>query len=345
MPGQGGGMTGTVLLTGASGFIAKHIALAALNRGLAVRGTLRNPGRAEEVRRALRPHLADPAALDRLAFVPADLDQDAGWDAAMQGVGAVVHCASPFPIVQPDDPQALIGPAVDGTRRVLGAAARAGVGRVVLTSSVAAILDPRRSRVQDETDWCDPDAPGVSPYEASKTLAERAAWDMAQTQRLALTTINPGFVLGPPLDRHFGSSLGLVLRILRGRDPMLPPMGLPMVDVRDVADMHLRALERPGTAGRRYIAAAGSMWLADWGRVLKAEWPTRRIPTRTAPPWVVRLLALAQPDLCVTLPKLGRLDQVSATRAAQEMGMAFIAADQALLAAARWMVDRRLVWA
>lgn len=338
-------MTDTILLTGVTGFIAKHIALAALRRGLGVRGTLRNPGRAEEVRKALRPHLAEDDALDRLAFVPADLEQDAGWDAAMQGVGAVIHCASPFPIAQPDDPQELIRPAVDGTRRVLGAAARAGVRRVVLTSSVAAILSPGTIRVQDEGDWCDPDAPGVSPYEASKTLAERAAWEVAGAQGLALTTINPGFVLGPPLDRHFGSSLGLVLRILRGRDPMLPPMGLPMVDVRDVAEMHLRALERPETAGRRYVAAAGSMWLADWGRVLKAEWPTRRIPTRAAPPWAVRLLALAQPDLRVTLPKLGRLEQVSATRAAQEMGMAFIPADQALLASARWLVDRRLVWA
>lgn len=338
-------MTETILLTGASGFIAKHIALAALNRGFGLRGTLRNPGRAEEVRRALRPHLADPAALDRLSFVTGDLEQDTGWDAAMQGVAAVIHSASPFPIEQPDDPQALIRPAVDGTRRVLGAAARAGVRRVVLTSSVAAILDPRRTRIQTEDDWCDPDAPGVSAYEASKTLAERAAWEVAGEQGLALTTINPGFVLGPPLDRHFGSSLGLVLRILRGCDPMLPPMGLPMVDVRDVAEMHLRALERPETAGRRYIAAAGSMWLADWGRALKAEWPTRRIPTRAAPPWVVRLLALAQPDLRVTLPKLGRLEQVSATRAAQEMGMGFIPADQALLAAARWLVERRLVWA
>lgn len=336
-------MTDPILLTGVTGFIAKHIALAALNRGHAVRGTLRNPARAEEVRKALRPHLADPAMLDRLAFVPADLERDDGWDAAMTGVGALIHCASPFPIAQPVDPMVLIRPAVEGTRRVLGAAARAGVGRVVLTSSVAAVLDTRRTDVQDEDDWCDPVAPGVSPYEASKTLAELAAWDVAGAQGLALTTINPGFVLGPPLDRHFGSSLGLVQRILRGRDPMLPPMGLPMVDVRDVAEMHLRALERPRTAGRRYIAAAGSMWLAEWGQALKAEWPGRRIPTRAAPAWAVRLMARFQPDMRVTLPKLGRLEQVSAARAERELDMAFIPAPCALVAAARWLVDAGMV--
>lgn len=336
-------MSGLVLLTGASGFIGKHIALSALNRGWAVRGTLRSPARGEEVRAALRPHLTDAAALDRLGFVTADLEQDTGWADAMAGVVAVIHCASPFPITQPRDAETLIRPAVQGTRRVLAAAAAAGVRRVVLTSSVAAVLDPRRHRVQDETDWCDPAAPGVSPYEASKTLAERAAWDIAAAQGLELTTINPGFVLGPPLDRHFGSSLGLVQRILQGRDPMLPPLGLPMVDVRDVAELHLRALDRPETAGRRYIAAAGSMWLADWGRVLKAEWPGRRIPTRTAPAWMVRLLARFDPGLRVALPKLGVLEQVTAARAERDMDLRFVPADAALRAAARWLVDEGLV--
>ena len=327
-----------VVLTGVSGFIAKHIALAALNRGLVVRGTLRSPGRADEVRAALRPHLADPAALDRLSFATADLEQDAGWGDAMAGAAALIHCASPFPIVQPKNPDTLIRPALQGTRRVLTAAADAGVRRVVLTSSTVAVLDDARDRTHTEDDWCDPDGPTATPYARSKTLAERAAWDIAAARGLALTTINPGMVLGPPLDRHFGSSLGLVQRILTGRDPLMPPFGLPVVDVRDVAEMHLRALERPQTAGRRYLAAAGSMRLAEIGQVIRAAWPGRRVPTREAPALLMRLVALFDPQVRSILPKLGRLETVSNARAVAELGIGFIPAPQAVVAAAGWLI-------
>ncbi|WP_225028790.1 NAD-dependent epimerase/dehydratase family protein [Xinfangfangia pollutisoli] len=338
-------MTETIVLTGISGFIAKHIALSALNRGHHLRGTLRDMTRADEVRDALRPGLADPSALDRLSFYPADLEQDAGWDAAFDGATALIHCASPFPLAQPEDEMDLIHPAVDGTARVMRAAAAAGVRRVVLTSSTVAVLDDAKDGIQDEEDWCDPSSPATTPYARSKTLAERAAWALASDLGLALTVVNPGLVAGPPLDRHYGSSLRLIERILKGRDRMLPDMGFPVVDVRDVAEMHLRALERPATEGRRYIASAGSMTLVEIGRLFKDAWPTQRIPTKVAPHALVRLLATFNPDLRAILPKLGRLDRVSSRRAQAEMDMAFIPAAASMKASATWLIKVGWIWA
>lgn len=333
-----------VLLTGVSGFIAKHVALKLLNAGYAVRGTLRRMDRADEVRAALAPYLTEHAGA--LTFTQADLESDAGWAEALAGVTALVHTASPFPLSQPKDPALVIRPAVEGTERVLKAAAAAGVSRVVLTSSTVAVLNETKpDTLQDEADWCDVHLPTTTAYGKSKTLAERAAWEIAKARGLKLTTINPGLVLGPPLDAHYGSSLGLVERILKGKDPMMPPLGFPMVDVRDVAEMHLRALQRPETIGRRYIAASGSMAMVDMGRTLKAAYPTRRIPTREAPKALVRLLALFDPSIRTILPKLGHLERVSNARAVKEMQMEFIAPKAGLLAAADWLVKHGRIWA
>lgn len=338
-------MVETILLTGISGFIAKHVALRLLEAGYAVRGTLRSPDRAAEVRAAVAPHLTGAGALDRLSFVTADLTADAGWTAAMDGVAAVVHTASPFPIVQPPPEEAdrLIRPAVDGTRRVLEAAAAAGVRRAVVTSSTVAVLSSARDRVQTEDDWADDEGADASPYQRSKTLAERTAWDIAAARGLALTTVNPGFVIGPPLDAQFGSSLGLVRRILAGKDPMMPALGFPFVDVRDVAEMHLRALQRPETAGRRYLATSQSIWLAEAGRLLKEAYPDRRVPTRTAPTIVVRLLSLFDREMRAAVPLLGKMPRASGARAEAEMGMRFIPVDQSLRDTAAWMLKNGVV--
>jgi dihydroflavonol-4-reductase len=337
-------MSETVLLTGVSGFIAKHVALKLLNAGYNVRGTVRRLDRAAEVHDALQPYLTENAG--QLSLVQADLEADAGWAEAMAGIAALVHTASPFPIAQPKDPAEVIRPAVEGTERVLKAAAAAGISRVVLTSSSVAVLNEQKpDALQDEADWCDTSLPTTTPYAKSKTLAERAAWEIARARGLKLTTINPGLVLGPPLDEHYGSSLGLVERFMKGKDPMLPPMGLPIVDVRDIAEMHLRALQRPETEGRRYIGASGTMAFVDMGRTLKAAYPTRRIPTREAPKALVRFLSLFDPAIRSILPKLGHLERVSNARAVSEMGMEFIAPKAALLASADWLVKHGKVWA
>lgn len=336
-------MSQTILLTGISGFIAKHVALKLLAAGHTVRGTVRRLDRAEGVRHALAAHLP-PEALARLSFVQADLELDAGWPEAMAGVGVLVHTASPFPLAQPKDEMALIRPAREGTLRVLRAAHAAGVGRVVLTSSSAAILSDDRSRVSDEGDWCNTDLPVTTAYAKSKTLAERAAWEFCQAQGMALTTINPGLVLGVPLDAGYGSSVGVVRRILKGRDPMMPLLGFPIVDVVDVAEMHLRAVERADTAGKRFIAANGSLSMVQMARLLKETYPTRRIPTVQAPAVLLRLMALVDPAVRSILPKLGRVEEVSNHRAVTEMGMTFTAPDAALRATADWLVKNGQVW-
>jgi dihydroflavonol-4-reductase len=279
----------------------------------------------------------------RLDCVTLDLDADAGWTPAMQGVDTLIHTASPFPIAQPKNPDDLIRPAVQGTLRALRAARGAGVPRVVLTSSTAAILHAGGREVKDETDWANPDAPGMTAYARSKTLAERAAWDFVRDEAkgLALTVINPGFIIGPPLDGRYGSSVGVIARILAGRDPMCPAIGFPLVDVRDVARMHLFAAEHLATAGKRYIAASGSLWMADMGRVLKAAHPDRRIPTRNAPNWLMRAMGLFDPAIRSILPALGRLEQVSNARARAEMGMAFLPPEDALRATALRLDDLR----
>jgi dihydroflavonol-4-reductase len=337
-------MAETVLLTGVSGFIAKHIALKFLNAGYNVRGTVRRLDRGEEVRAAVTPHLGESAGT--LSFVQADLESDAGWAEAMAGVSAVIHTASPFPIAQPKDPAVLIRPAVEGTERVLKAAAAAGVERIVLTSSTVAVLNESKPDAQqDESDWCDVTLPTTTAYAKSKTLAEKAAWDLAKAKGLKLTTINPGLVLGPPLDEHYGSSLGLVERLLKGKDPMLPGFGFPTVDVRDVAEMHLRALQRPETVGKRYLSAAGTLAMVEMGRILKATYPTRRIATREAPAFLIRFLSLFDPQIKAILPKIGHLEHVSNARAVKEMGMEFAAPKAALLASADWLVTHGKAWA
>ncbi len=341
-------MTQTILLTGASGFIAKHIALKLLNAGYAVRGTVRKPDRADEVRDAVRPHLTDAGAMDRLSFVALDLDRDDGWTTALAGVDALMHTASPFPLVQPRNKDDVIRPAVDGTLRALTAAKAAGVKRVVLTSSSVAVMGrdlPPGKAAFDETDWTDLSFPSNTPYDKSKTMAERAAWDFvaAQAPDMQMTTINPALVLGPPLDRHFGTSVSIVERMLRAKDPLQPNFGLPSVDVRDVAEMHLRALTHAGTVGERFIAAERFLWFTDIAATLKQAYPNRRIVTRQAPDFLLRLLGLFDKSIATILPQLGRRIEISSAKAQRIMGVTFIPAPDAVKASAAFLIDNKLV--
>lgn len=338
-------MQQTVLVTGATGFIAKHIALKLLNAGHFVRGSLRSLDRATEVIEALHLHMAGRRDLtERIDFAVLDLARDAGWGKAMDGVDVLMHTASPFPMTQPKDDNDLIRPAVDGTLRALRAAQAAGIKRVILTSSSAAVigtdLSDGRDRY-DEGDWTDPDRPGTTAYTKSKTLAERAAWEFVahQAPDMQLTTINPVFVLGPPLDSHYGTSLQVIERCLRGQDPMLPQFAFPVVDVRDVAEAHLRALERPETAGHRIIVADKTLWFHEMAEVLKTDHPDRKITTRKAPNALVRVLGLFDPAIRSVLPTLGRFDIVSNARARDMLGLDFISAEDAVRAAGAWLVE------
>jgi dihydroflavonol-4-reductase len=339
---------GTAVVTGASGFIAKHVIAALLQAGWTVRGTLRDAAGAAGVRAAMPPSVADSLVPDRLTFAQADLSRDDGWDAAVAGADVLIHMASPFPLVQPKNPDALIRPAVDGTVRALGAAARGGIRRVVMTSSSAAVTGRARrtdGAAFDEADWTDPTGPLATPYAASKTLAERAAWEFAARNDLELTVINPSLVLGPALDRQIGTSLKVVQRLLQHRDPMVPDMSFSIVDVREVALMHLRAAERPETAGRRLIGAAGEMSFRDMALALAAAHPGRRFATRVAPKPLLRLLALFDPSIRTILPSVGRREPLSAEAARTALGIDFRPARVALLDAAAFLLanglDRR----
>jgi len=338
-----------VLVTGASGFIAKHIVSQLLNAGYRVRGSVRSARRGQEVVNAVRPTLKDPNNLDqRLEFVELDLLRDEGWDQAMADMDVLMHTASPFPIEQPSNEEELIRPAVDGTLRALRAAHRAGIKRVVITSSTVTIMIKELERGRealDETDSTDLSDPRAIPYVKSKTLAEIAAWEFLEKHApdMELTTINPAFVLGPPLDAKIGTSLKVVQRLLRAKDPMLPNFGFPTVDVRDIAAMHIRALERPDAIGKRFIGGDQFFWFVDMAKTLQKEYPDRKIVTRKAPNFVVRFLALFDGEIRTIVPTLGREDRISSNRARTMLDMQFIDTRDSLKASADYLVSNELV--
>ncbi|WP_372603196.1 NAD-dependent epimerase/dehydratase family protein [Actibacterium sp.] len=330
----------TVLLTGISGFVAKRIAFDLLEDGYTVKGSLRSLARADEVRRAITPKLTDPAAIDRLSFTKLDLTSDDGWDAAMAGVDAVIHTASPFPLGTPKDESVVIKPAVDGTLRALTAAQKAGVTRVVLTASMESVMHGATSDPISETDFSNPDAATCSAYTRSKIFAERAAWDfVAQRPEMQLTVINPGMVCGTPMDGHYGTSINVVKRLFSGKDPMLPDMSLPYVDIENVSQMHVRALSRPETIGKRYVAAASFETMADLGASLAAEFPERGVATKVAPNWLIRLLGLFDRQIKQTTKWLGWHPTLTNGAAQADLGISFTPAHEAVLRSARFLAS------
>jgi dihydroflavonol-4-reductase len=319
-----------VLVTGISGFIAKHCALELLSHGYRVRGTVRSLERGKAVRETLSHHV-DVSKLD---FVEADLTSDRNWDTAMRDVKGVQHLASPFPIAEPKDPQELIRPAVEGTLRVLKAAAAAGVPRVVQTSSTAAVYggqDPNRPAPFTADDWTDVESPRVDSYSRSKTLAERAARDFVATvPQMHFSTINPGFVLGPVLDRDYGTSAGVIASFLRGKYPGAPKISFPVVDVRDVAKAHRLAFESDLPSGGRYLCVSETAWFIDMMRPIKARLGTRakKVPGFELPSFAVRFIGLFDAGARRVAPELGRFPRFDASRTREALGMSFIPVTQ-----------------
>ena len=339
----------TVLLTGASGYIGKHITLQLLNQGYSVRASVRSSKKSSEVTNAVRPHLLDASNLDtRLTFVELDLEKDAGWDAALRGVDVLMHTASPFPIASPKDENDLIRPAVEGTIRALKAAKTAGVQRVILTSSNAAVYGcdlPASKSDYDESMWTDVNHPiGRVAYTKSKTLAERAAWDFVKSQapEIALTTINPVLVLGAPLDDNFGSSISVVERILKGKDPMLPDLRFPIVDVRDVAKMHVDSIKTESTKGERILAASETYSFVDIAKYLKSIYPKSKVKTAQAPSVLIKLLSLFDGEIKAVLPLLGKPMLTSGAKAKKLFGMKFIPVEVSVRESADYLIKRGL---
>ena len=286
-------MSNTVLLTGISGYIGLHCAKELLETGYAVRGTVRSQAKGQEVRETLAQASVDT---NQLTLVELDLTSDCGWNDAAAGCNFVMHVASPFIAANPKDPQEVISPAVDGTLQVLRAAKKVGAKRIVLTSSIMSMMGSMKTGTFTTNDWTDVDAPDISTYTKSKTLAEKAAWDFISEQTedapMALTVIAPGGVFGPPLGRNIsGQSMSMLVQMLGGKMPMVPKTAFPMVDVRDVAKLHVQALVLPKTAGKRIIAASSEPnGFQSAAQFLKDD-GYKGPSTRIAPNFLLRLLA------------------------------------------------------
>ncbi|MEM1346914.1 MAG: NAD-dependent epimerase/dehydratase family protein [Myxococcota bacterium] len=326
-----------VVITGVTGFIGGYCAMEALRRGYRVRGTLRSRGKVEATRGMLRRHVTLEEG--DLEFATVDLTRDDGWADAMRGARYVLHVASPFPLESPKDADELVRPAVDGTRRARRAASDAGVERVVLTSSFAAVGfghgDVSACRVFTEREWTNPDGgKDVSPYILSKTMAEKAAWDFTAEHDGApeLTSINPTLVIGPILGAGFSSSVEVVRQIVAREVPALPKLGFGVVDVRDVAWAHCEAMECEEAAGERFLCSTGFMWMQDMGEVL-AEYLKPKgynIPTMGMPGFMLRMVALVNPPIRQVTTELGQHRVASRDKIDRVLGYAPLDLKQSL---------------
>lgn len=317
-------MSGTVLVTGGTGFVGSWCIAELLQRGYVVRTTLRSRSREEGLRAALA---AKGLPVERLTVFTADLLADDGWDAAMAGCDYVLHVASPLAGGKAGDRESLVAPARDGTLRVLHAAVKAGVRRVVMTSAAATARPPLSSgRVSDETIWADPEDAQFDAYRVSKIRAEQAAWTFVRQYGGAarLTTILPGAVFGPLLTQDMPGSVGIIDGLLAGRPAAMPRLGFWVVDVRDLVDLHIRAMLAPEAAGERFIAAGEFLWMEEIAAALRAGLGPRaaRVPSRRLPGFVVKLLLPFMGELRGLAPLIGRRFALTSDKARRVLGFA-----------------------
>lgn len=336
-------MAGTVFVSGGSGYIAGFLIKQLIDEGWMVHTSIRDLGKEAAVRTSL--------ATDdnKLKFFAADLTRDKGWAEAMAGCSHVAHVASPFPPAAPKHEDELIVPARDGALRALRAAKEAGVSRFVLTSSMAAIAygHGAADHIVTEADWTDVNSPDAYPYVKSKTIAERAArdWIAAEGGTMEFVSVNPSLVLGPLQSGDFSTSLEAIKKLLEGSVPGLPNFGFGIVDVRDVADMHVRCLTAPDMAGERFICSGPFMTMSDIAKVLREGLgkQARKVPTRRLPNWAVRIAALFDPMVRQVLGELGNRRESPPVHAREKLGWIPRPADQSILDTARSMIALGIV--
>lgn len=337
-----------VLVTGGSGFIGSHALVQLLDAGYEVRTTVRNLKSEGQVRSLVKAGGSDPDG--RLSFMAADLEADEGWREAVEGCAYVLHIASPFPSSIPKHEDDLIVPARSGTLRVLRAARDAEVRRVVMTSSFAAIGYGHEPRDEpfDETCWTNIQGRGVTPYAKSKTLAERAAWEFidGEGDGLELAVINPVGVFGPVLGADYSTSIILVQRLLDGEVPGCPRLWFGVVDVRDVVDLHIRAMTNAAAAGERFLAVSGaSMSVREMAVALKDHLgaAAKRVTTRQLPNWLVRVVALFDSEVRLVVPELGHQKEATSEKARSLLGWTPVDPSDAVVATGRSLVDLGLL--
>jgi nucleoside-diphosphate-sugar epimerase len=342
-----------VLVTGGSGFIGAHCILQLLNAGYSVRTTIRSLQREPEVRAMLQhgsisePDLLSPG---RLSFITADLESDAGWPEAVAGCQYVLHVASPFPATVPKHEDELIIPAREGALRVLRASRDAGVKRVVLTSSFAAIGygQPPQQAPFNETNWTNLSGEDLTAYVKSKTIAERAAWDFIANEggNLELSVVNPVGVFGPVLGPDYSTSILIVQRMMDGAIPGVPRIYFGAVDVRDVADLHLRAMTNPVARGERFLAVAGNfVSMLDIAKILKSRMgeAAHRVPARELPDFMVTMASLADPAIKQILPELGKHKNATNDKARRLLGWTPRSTEDSIVATAESLITLGLL--
>jgi len=338
----------TILVTGGSGFVGGHVILQLLEAGHDVRTTVRSLAKEQAVRDTLAR--AGAKTLDRLTFVAADLNQDTGWAEAVAGCDYVQHVASPFPLAQPKDENDLIRPAVDGTLQVLRAARDAGVKRVVLTSSFAAIGYGHgdQAAAYTEADWTNVDGPAVQPYMKSKTLAERAAWDFVEREGngLELAVVNPVGIFGPVLNEDLSTSIEIIKRMLEGGLPGAPRLYFGVVDVRDVAGMQIKAMTAPEAKGERFLAVAGDpVSIYDMSVILQQGMGEKagKAKLRQMPDWLIRVMALFNPLAREAAPRVGIRSAASNAKARELLGWQFRSNEEAIVASGESLIRLGIV--
>ncbi len=336
-------MAGTALVTGGSGYIAGFLIRQLIDEGWTVHTTIRNLRREAEVRGWLG------ADADRLHVFAADLEHDDGWAEAIAGCTHVAHVASPFPLGVPKHADELIIPAREGVLRALRFARAAGIQRFVLTSSMAAVAygHGKGARVNREADWTNLDDPKIMPYVRSKTIAERVArdWVAAEGGDIEFASVNPAAVFGPLMSDDLSTSIELVKQLLEGKVPMCPDVGFGIIDVRDVADLHYRALTAPGIRDERYICSGPFLKMIDVATILRANLgeKARKVPTRRMPDWLLRAMALLRPELKQLVTELGNVRSADSSHATETLGWTMRPPEEAILATAHSLFERRIV--
>lgn len=331
-------MSENVLVTGGTGFVGAHIILQLLQKGYNVKTTLRSISSKSKVIDTLKVN--GITTFDNLAFVEADLSKDNNWDAAMNGCDYVLSVASPVFMTIPKDEDEAIRPAVEGIVRILKAARNTGIKRVVMTSNFGAVgfSNKNPNTITTEANWTDPDEKGLSAYEKSKLLAERAAWDYIKKEgeNIEFTTINPVAILGPLLSAHISGSFGLLTHLLDGSMKAIPNISLNVIDVRDVADLHIRAMTNPNANGQRFIASAdGQISMPEIAALLRNKYPdiAEKVPVETLPDSVIFSNASSnkQAEATALLMRMNR--NVSNEKAKKILGWKPIASNEEVILA------------